>query len=64
MFYLPLFRNKLEMTEAIKVKEAEAEIYISEIEVSFITTLFFILELDENQFDGFAPIIFSCMTIN
>jgi hypothetical protein len=31
MFYLPLFRNKLEMTEAIKVKEADAEIYISEI---------------------------------
>jgi hypothetical protein len=29
-----------------------------------MTTLFFILELDENQFDGFAPIIFSCMTIN
>jgi hypothetical protein len=64
MFYLPLFRNKLEMTEAIKVKEAEAEIYISEIEVSLMTTLFFILELDEHQFDGFALTIFSCMTIN
>ena len=40
-----LFRKKLEMTEAIKVKEAEAETYISEIKVSFMTSLFFILKL-------------------
>lgn len=49
MFYLPLFRNKLELSEAVKVKEAEAEAYISEIEVSFITSLSFVLELDEQQ---------------
>lgn len=37
-FYPPVFRDILEMTEAIKVKDAEAEAYISEIEVSYLTT--------------------------
>jgi len=36
MFYLSMFRGILELTEAIKVKEAEAEAYISEIEVCYL----------------------------
>ena len=30
MFYLSVFRDILELTEAVKVKDAEAEAYISE----------------------------------
>lgn len=37
LFYLPLFRGILELNEAIKVKDVEAEAYISEIEVSYMT---------------------------
>lgn len=36
------FRDILELTEAIKVKDAESEAYISEIEVLSLTFIFFL----------------------
>lgn len=59
MFYMRLFRKKSELAEAIKVKEAEAETYISEIEVSFMTPLIFCTAVG----DGFALTLFSYNTI-
>lgn len=49
VLYLSIFRDILELTEAIKIKETEALAYISEIEVCYLTGLFFPLILDELQ---------------